>query len=153
METSFTMNLSSQLKPSFKLTTAYIRKDIDGHFWVVRDGKIIDPHFKEYDILATEHNWYANKKNYIEAPQATQKIVVVYLKRITEINTKLLGEEEATKTGYGLCFQNATQEIAKNGGRLVFGSMGFKIKNKDGFFYQYGGLNKMKMTDFITTDY
>ena len=24
---------------------------IDGHFWVERNGKIIDPYFKEYDLI------------------------------------------------------------------------------------------------------
>ena len=24
---------------------------IDGHFWVVRDGKIIDPNFPQYDMI------------------------------------------------------------------------------------------------------
>ena len=121
---------------------------IDGHFWVERDGKIIDNHFKEYDYIASVRCCFAQEKDYLEAPEATQKLVTLYAERMFQEKVKIMGKF-ALQTGFGRCYQNATQEIAKNGGRLVFGSLGFKLKKEEGYFYEYGGKDWMKMKEFI----
>ena len=46
------------------------------------------------------------------------------------------------------CFQNCLIELAENGGELVFGSMGFKYKSKNGYFYEYGGIDYKTIADF-----
>ena len=35
---------------------------IDGHFWIERDGKIVDIEFKEYDFIKSIHNLAAIKR-------------------------------------------------------------------------------------------
>jgi hypothetical protein len=47
------------------------------------------------------------------------------------------------------CFQNAVFEIEKNGGELVFGSLGFKFENSNDYHYEYGGEHYQVVRDFI----
>ena len=48
---------------------------IDGHFWIERDGKIVDIEFKEYDFIKTIHN-LADGMVYKEADTLTQTVMI-----------------------------------------------------------------------------
>ena len=104
-------------------------QSIDGHFWVERDGKIIDPHFMEYDLICQIRGCNSNDKQYIKAPFITQFILSIVCKNLNH-----------KQIGFGYCYKNAIEEIKKNGGTLCFGSMGFKNKLKSGYWWEYGGL-------------
>ena len=114
---------------------------IDGHFWVERNGTIIDPHFAEYDMIAKVRDCDSRTKNYVEAPLFTQVLMYFY----AEKNYKNNG------TGFGNCYSNAVKELQrKPGGRLVFGSMGFKLNKQDDYFYEYGGKDWKTPVEFIS---
>lgn len=136
---------------------------IDGHFWVERDGKIIDPHFPSYNMICKLRKCDSKApKSYIPAPEITQTLIKDMFMKILK---NVLGEKSQeeifsefmvlTKLYIGLkpvvnrCFQNCIIEIAERGGTLVFGSMGFKYKNKDGYFYEFGGENYTTVKQFI----
>lgn len=124
---------------------------IDGHFWVERDGKIIDPHFPLYDQVISARK-LTNKVSHKEAPKSTQdKMIKMY--------------EEYYQLGYGdgwrgcitrnfttpktnNCVQNSIAEVARNGGRLVFGSLGWEDK-KGKVWYEYGGEDWTTLNDFL----
>ena len=134
---------------------------IDGHFWVVRDGKIIDTDFEDYAYICKVRNLIRKDKHYLEAPVMTQKIMTAMFlktfKYVFEVETfeeicssfndfsKHVG---MTKPEFGRCFQNCLIEIAENGGDLKFGSLGMKKRNKEGYFYEYGGIEYTKISDF-----
>jgi hypothetical protein len=104
---------------------------IDGHMWLVRNGKIFDPHFTEYDVIAKIRG-VSSKKNYAPAPKEIQEEVIEnwtdFLKNVNLKNWK----NEAS-----FCFYNAFAMKRKYGGELVFGSMGFgEGKN---VWWEYGG--------------
>ena len=37
---------------------------IDGHFWIERDGKIVDIEFKEYDLIKTMMEWSIKRQTH-----------------------------------------------------------------------------------------
>lgn len=120
---------------------------IDGHFWVERDGKIIDPYFQEYDFIKKFQNLTGDIV-YLEAEQLTQKLINTKFNKILD---ELFGTEaykkfrdgsiecKRPKAIFGGCYQNSVIEIANNGGILKFGSMGWKRKSKAGIHYEFGG--------------
>jgi hypothetical protein len=136
---------------------------IDGHFWVERDGKIIDPHFPYYNMICQLRKCDAKApKSYLPAPEMTQTLMKgMFMKVLKNVLGDKPQEEifaefrDITKRQIGLkprpdcCYQNCIIEIAERGGTLVFGSMGFKYKNKDGYFYEYGGENYTTVKQFI----
>lgn len=134
---------------------------IDGHFWVVRDGKIIDPHFPEYDLICKIRSCDPKAdKSYIPAPEMTQKIMIDMFKKcfkkhlkgdtIEELSKELLIiSGDYKKPVVSCCFQNSLMEIAKNGGQLIFGSLGFKYAKKDGYFYEFGGEDYKTIKQFL----
>jgi len=134
---------------------------IDGHFWVERDGRIFDaPCEKEYGDICRLHGCDSTDKKYLPAPELTQKLVINiftkaygkialknektsleslcswFLKSVEEVYGK--GHKRPTD-GFGSCLQYAFCELAENGGKLVFGSLGFKRRNRAGHHYEYGG--------------
>jgi hypothetical protein len=133
---------------------------IDGHFWIVRDGKIIDWEFDNYKIIRMVHNCN-EEKDYLPAPDMTQKIMIAMfnkvitntfnkpwdeaLKKFYEISLKI----NRTKPECNRCYQNCLMEIYENGGELVFGSLGFKKKNSNDYWYEYGGKEYKTVKDFI----
>jgi hypothetical protein len=135
---------------------------IDGHFWVVRDGKIIDWDFEEYSKV--RKMWKCGKeKTYLPAPEMTQKIMIgMYKKAFSSHFSQTQSWEQILKEFYSLsamvgmikpeysrCYQNALIEIHKNGGELVFGSMGFK-RIDGSIHYEFGGVEYKTITDFRT---
>ena len=48
---------------------------------------------------------------------------------------------------FGMCFFNAVMEQHRNGGEIVFGSMGW-LRDDDTEFYEYGGKEFQVVADF-----
>lgn len=133
---------------------------IDGHFWVVRDGKIVDWDFPEYDCVRSV--WKCGKeRNYLPAPEMTQKVMVAMYQKafrgaagngklwediVTEYYALSVSMGMA-KPMYGHCFHNCLLEIHQRGGNLVFGSMGFR-KRDGSYHYEFGGENYRTISDF-----
>lgn len=130
---------------------------IDGHFWVVRDGKIIDSEFPEYAMIRQIRNC-SDEQVYLESNPIIQQVLIqkhidvfdkfLNINTIEEIAKKLSEWLEDEPSIFRHCFFNSLMEIAKNGGRLVFGSMGWKVNNSTEVFYEYGGEN-YRVVDFI----
>ena len=133
---------------------------IDGHFWVVRDDKVIDWDFPEYSLV--RRMWGCGKeKSYLPAPEMTQKLMIgIYKKAFSsafsnknswEKNLEefyLLSKKmKMTEPQFGRCFQNCLLEIHQRGGELVFGSLGF-LKDDGTYHYEYGGTNYLTIADF-----
>jgi hypothetical protein len=116
----------------------------DGHYWIERDGEVIDPNFDEYDKIK-KINGCIGKRVYLKANQI---VTAVMLKKLTnrrnEINadpfTKSIMFGGYWKPQFGCCSNNVLMEYQKNGGEIVFGSMGWKKKN-GGIYYEFGGEN------------
>ena len=136
---------------------------LDGHFWIVRDGKIIDPHFSNYDMICRIRRCDSNKKSYIPAPEITQKIMKSMFKKVLNhylgdkpFEEQIVEFRDTTKklsSSYApvvnRCYQNCLIELAENGGELVFGSLGFKYKNREEYFYEFGGIEYKTIKHFI----
>lgn len=140
------------------MTTKY--PTIDAHFWVERDGVIIDPYFKEYNYV--KKVWgLGNEQVHLEADLPTQNIMIEIHKRILKRNVGGADFQEAMKNLIDLakkfqmdtpraneCWNNVLLEVYKNGGEIKFGSMGWKCKNSNKVFYEYGGVD-WKVKDFM----
>ena len=131
---------------------------IDGHFWVVRDGKIIDPVFDGYKYVCKVHDADVTTLSHYPAPMMTQKIMINIFTKVIEnvVGDKPFEKFYKMSRQMGLlsrvedrCWQNCLLEIYENGGEIVFGSLGFKYKNKAGFWYEYGGEDYKTIKDFI----
>ncbi len=115
--------------------------NFDGHFWVERNGEIIDPFFEEYGRIKVVRKC-VGKAIYLPASDLVQTIMTKKMKTVDDIN----GIDDKffrmfyNKVGMNRCWQNARLEILKNGGKLVFGSMGWKISS-GGIHYEFGGEN------------
>jgi len=137
---------------------------IDGHFWVVRDGKIIDPVFDEYKLVCRIRNADWKDRHNLPAPEMTQTLMINMFKKV--LNNQLGKDksfEELIDEFYALtvlymkkptpqadmCFQNCLIEIKERGGDLVFGSLGFKLKGNEGYWYEYGGADWTSVKQFI----
>lgn len=127
----------------------------DGHFWVVRDGKIIDPAFPLFDKMICALNKCNVKKPkvYLECKDEKVKdtILSLYL-----LNKGMKSKEELydilTKDNYkpmqGNCILNAIFEQMKNGGTIVFGSLGYERLHSNDIHYEYGGKDWTTTKDF-----
>ena len=112
----------------------------DGHYWVVRDGKIIDPMFRFYEEDVKLTHDLIGEPIYLPADPLTQK---VFKKKQEEKmkNQKDWGfytKDWKMKLGY--CDTNAYHEQQLRGGEIVFGSMGWKRNDGEGIHYEYGGV-------------
>jgi len=133
---------------------------IDGHFWIVRNGEIVDWDFPEFSQIFKM--WKCkNEKHYIPAPDMTQQIMIGMFKKVLtkafdnktweEILVKfhtLSSKIKMTAPQFSRCFQNCLIELHERGGELVFGSLGFKKKHSDEFHYEWGGVNYKTIADF-----
>lgn len=113
----------------------------DGHFWVERDGKIIDPWFPQYEMIAKIHNCLP-QRHYLKCPDP---LVGLVFKAKFE---KTVPYYHSLPPLFGFCIANALNEIHRNGGILVFGSMGFE--RPDGtVWWEYGGEDYKTVNQFI----
>ena len=134
---------------------------IDGHFWIVRDGKIVDWDFPEFAEM--RRTWNCGKeKNYIPAPVMTQKIMTQMFKKAFSSSLESDDWDENMEefkfwnkfanmpdVRYSCCFQNCILEIHERGGELIFGSLGFKKNKGQGYHYEWGGENYNTVADFL----
>ncbi|QIG59356.1 hypothetical protein [Dishui Lake virophage 2] len=126
----------------------------DGHFWVVRDGAIIDPHFQQYDKIK-RLNDLEGDAIYCPAPAEVQEEFINALKGQY---TRAFGSlenftKEARQLGWrpeaNMCEKNALDEWVRNGGEIVFGSMGWKEKGSNEIWWEYGGDDWDKTEHFL----
>jgi hypothetical protein len=133
---------------------------IDGHFWVVRNGQIVDTNFPEYDIIRKIRGCEPATMSYLPAPKVTQKIMTLMFHNTVK---KLMRQDDWDKCMKEVifvthlagikepqcynCYQNCIIEIYHNGGELVFGSMGFK-KTDGTIWWEFGGENYTTVKDF-----
>lgn len=133
---------------------------IDAHFWVERDGVIIDPYFKSYDRCKEFWN-LSDDQVYLEADPSIQKIMLEIHTRVLKKKFKKNDLQEALqehaefakkfnadKALPDRCWRNVCLEVYKNGGQIKFGSMGWRHKNSNDVHYEYGGVD-WKIKDFI----
>jgi hypothetical protein len=102
---------------------------IYGHYWVERDGKIIDPWFKQYKYI-TRVQGTTQEQAYEEADKELMLTVTIKaLKYYSEVKVPLLQSiygDISKLMMFGECFLNAISEVRERGGTLKFGKMGFK---------------------------
>jgi len=122
-----------------------------GHFWVVRDGRVIDPKFPDHRDIQRQ-NRLQDVSCHLPAPAMTQKVMIAsHIKKAKNV----FGENYATefqrifedRPHFGMCFFNAVMEQHRNGGEIVFGSMGW-LRDDDTEFYEYGGKEFKVVADF-----
>ena len=113
---------------------------IDGHFWIERNGKIIDNDFKEYDYIKHQQNCGGEMK-YKEADSQTQLIIIKIFKR--SLSSMGLDYDSFKKIMAGQsqkiyqCYQNCLL-ILQDGDVLKFGSMGWKKNNSSKIWWEFG---------------
>jgi len=151
---------------------------IDGHFWVERDGEIVDWTYEKFNEHLSELYGCSDFLTMrLEAPPETSKIIIEIFKKraMTALNTT--SWEDTVKHFYdnfieyrtptqGRCFENCIIEIYKNGGELKFGSWGLEIFHEgtdeddgavcpcgkcDGIdeHWEYGGYAYKTVSDFL----
>jgi len=149
---------------------------IDAHYWVERDGQIIDPDFSEEDEYIRVINKTTKEKKYHEAPELVQKVFLAIAEKSVDSELrkmKMIGgrgmmvasffdmerlkqpmfpeeREEALEEytpKFGSCMLNAYKEAKKNGGRIVFGSQGY-VKKSGGVWWEYGNPEWNKVSQF-----
>ena len=125
---------------------------IDGHFWVERDGKKIDPYFEEYDMVKRVRK--GKRWVYLPADELTQRMMIAIFDKLIKKEFSTVAEYlhyskvYGIKFGFGYCHKNSLLEIEERGGTLVFGSYG--VQREDGsIFYEYGGEDYKNVKAFI----
>jgi hypothetical protein len=146
----------------------------DGHFWVEKDGVIIDCDFPKDDAFIRKINKTTSEKKYHEAPEITQTIFIGMLEKALTFELqkmKMMGHASAmaidTRTIFGMmekadneaelkeyqprfesCHLNAYKNWKEHGGRLVFGSQGYVKKDGTGVWWEYGNPEWTKVVQF-----
>ncbi len=128
---------------------------VDGHFWIERDGVIIDPTFPEYDIIRRLNGCTSVQKH----QKAPQWICDRLFNRYMKCYQEAFGEDEWTDTlypmfldqpRYSCAVQNVMADVAYNGGNVCFGSMGWERNNKKkGTFWEYGCEEWTTLNDYL----
>lgn len=127
---------------------------IDGHFWVVRNGEIVDPYFSVYDQIKQANGVNSREPNYHHpASEVVQNVMTSLLEEafieifgtpsffLRTFETHL-GEPQPYQ-----CLMNALYEKNKRGGDIVFGSWGFKKQGK--MWWEFGGKEWHSPMDFV----
>jgi hypothetical protein len=112
---------------------------IDGHFWLVRDGKIIDTYFDNYDYIKRVQGCN-NKQVYLPASPLVQTVIKRKFSEVDESNDITKQDIQLAFNGKPMphcCWQNSKM-FMKDGDELVFGSMGWH-KKSGGIHYEFGG--------------
>jgi len=130
--------------------TASLPQVMCGHFWIVRDGEIIDPVFPEHKHIQRV-NRTTNQVCRIPASEAVQRVMTaIHLKKVQEHIGDNAGEFFWRVMGrpcFGQCFMNCLMEQSRNGGEIVFGSLGW-VREDGSRYYEYGGENFKIVADF-----
>jgi hypothetical protein len=134
---------------------------IRGHFWVERDGEIIDADF--YTHLRKKHKCVPELNVYLRAPRKAEEDMIRLFRKITlktfnETNWDEMMPEfimVAKMTGNGdapvfdKCWTNCIQEVYHNGGEIRFGSMAFKEKYDGRYIWYYGSDRFQTLSDYL----
>jgi len=139
---------------------APIMPQVDGHSWIVRDGKLIDWNFKEYKLIQKIQGC-SDRAVYMPTDQKIQNIIIATYKAAIMSMTKSKTWEGACdeylarmkKAGVKRvacynCIINCLMEQHLHGGEIVFGSMGWKKLDSDKVWWEFGGEN-YKINQFI----
>lgn len=116
---------------------------IDGHFWLERNGKVVDIEFKDYDYIKKVHNC-KDGMVYKEADEMTQKIMIkIFEKCLYSIckdreTFKAISKKAGVGAMFRCCFQNSMLAF-QEGDLLKFGSMGWNKRNGSGVWWEFGG--------------
>jgi len=107
----------------------------DIHFWVEKDGKIIDPDFPVYDMIKSIQGLEGEK----QFQELTDKrIIKIYMKHWIEKGTTNLNVIGLLGVMPHQCYSNAMYYISQNGGKLKIGKMGWKKKNSNKIWWEFG---------------
>jgi hypothetical protein len=141
----------NELKPTTKM---------DGHFWVERNQQIIDTTPEDPDFMRiAPHRGFTGEREYLPAASIVQTIMIKsYTADVIAAYNKATGCSATTLAEVyenspiqnpkaNLCYKNAFYEQWKNGGTVVFGSMGYKAHWTNEIFWEFGGL------DFVLPDF
>ena len=112
---------------------------VDGHFWLVRNGKIIDPYFDDYTFVKKVQGCN-NKQVYLPASPLVQTILKRKFAEVDEswgVTKQFIIDDFNGKPLSGRCYHNARM-LMEDGDELVFGSMGWH-KKTGGIHYEFGG--------------
>jgi hypothetical protein len=123
---------------------------VEGHFWVKRNNKIIDN-----DMWIKYRLKHIGKhiKHYVEAPIDIQKYMIdTYINKNEEAFITFVYLENYIPI-LGLCNLNAFVEQYKNGGKIIFGSMGYSTKTKPHIKWIYGNSRKKTIDEFISNSF
>ena len=123
-------------------------------------GRIIDHYFPSmYQRMELLFQCDSRNVKYVPAPEMTQNIMIEIFLRplkkqfgdlpLADLVTKATNYSRHDEALESMCFQNAIMEIAKGGGELVFGSIGFKFRNRDGYHYEFGGEDWKTIAQFM----
>ena len=118
-----------------KLNINWDTHNLDGHVWVVLDGKICDPssQTKAFEMIRKTHG----STRYVEASRATTDAWLICLKKQYE-------DDPNHEVRWGQCYLNARTFQLVHGGRLAFGSLCFGRK-----WWEYGDLTFKTPEDFL----
>ena len=116
------------------------KMSFDGHYWVVRDGKIIDPMFKFYETV--KRQWGCDEE-IVNLPASPVAQAVFKKKQLGKVQmAKSCGFYHSLwDASQGFCDINAYHEQKMRGGEIVFGSMGWRRTKDNSIHYEYGGEN------------
>jgi hypothetical protein len=117
---------------------------IDGHFWIERNGEIIDDDFKEYEFIKRAQGCSGEKK-YKEADALTQVIITKMFDRALASQGLDHAKFREFCLMYGLdkprvncCFQNCVLRF-QEGDTIKFGSMGWRKLYTNETHWEFGG--------------
>jgi len=118
---------------------------MDAHFWVMRNGEVVDTYFEEYDMIKRANGVNPNEP-VIHCP-ASPEIQEMLISFIRHTFIDAFGSMEEFAVGnemffdgearQGHCQINSFYEAFKRGGQIVMGSWGFKKQGK--MWWEYGG--------------
>jgi len=145
--------MALQTYNSINLKESISDNGLDLHCWIETiDGQIIDEHFEEYDLIKQVRN-LTGDKIYCELVGEDKKKVWKYIYK-NHIKEQIKNIEDLCCFGYDNwysfwenfeekfrhCFMNAYQYHLQNPKttRLCFGKMGWKYKNNDNIWWEYG---------------
>jgi hypothetical protein len=118
----------------------------DAHCWVVRDGRIIDPWFPMYDLIAMIRG-VAPVMVHKPAPPLVQQVMLGSLKSYLDHIVHMVKVQGYTFEPIpNNCFVNAAVEQALRGGTVVAGSLGFGSGGK--VWWEFGGDTYTTVKDF-----
>jgi len=106
----------------------------DIHFWVEKDGEIIDPYFPVYDMIKSIQG-LEGEKQYQELTD--KRIIKIYMKHWIEKSISWLPPVLHINLPHQ-CYSNAMYYISQNGGKLKIGKMGWKKKNSNQIWWEFG---------------